>query len=345
MKNSIVSVVIVNYNGIHLLNECFQSIQESSYQHIEVIVVDNGSTDGSVDYIKKKKIKNMAVKIIANEHNLGFAKANNQGEKIATGEYILLLNNDAFLTEKTIEILASSLKGNNEIAVVQPKIIFSKTKKLQSGAAFLTPFGFLYYFGFGHNADDKCYNKTMDIFSANGACILIKRSIIKKAGLFDDSFFAYYEETDFCHRVLLSGKRVVYVPKTTVFHKGGQTAMILNQSFIFFHAFKNRLNSTLKNFERGTLARMLVFLFAIYVFLLLSYLIRGKLKMSAAIFSAVLWNVINFGKTLEKRKAVQYNIRAVPDKVYFNKTLRNVSIRYYYNMFLNKEVLLEEEKY
>lgn len=344
MKNPLVSIIIVNYNGIHLLPECLDSIQKSSYLSTEVIVVDNGSSDGSINYLKKKKITKQAIQIILNEQNIGFARANNQGIEIAKGEYFLLLNNDAVLEKETIEILVSTLQQDSTIAVVQPKILFYKTKKLQSGAAFFTYFGFLYYFGFGHNPNDDCYNKTMDIFSANGACMLIRKSVISEVGLFDGDFFAYYEETDFCHRVLLSGQRIVYVPQARAFHKGGQTAITLNQSFIFFHSFKNRLNSAVKNFELLTLWRIVPSLLTIYAFLLFIYLLRGKLEMSRAVFLALLWNVFNFKKTIKKRRLIQRNIRLVKDIEYLKRTLKGVSPRYYYNMFLDKKVLLEEEK-
>ncbi len=341
----LVSVIIVNLNGKQLLKDCLASLESNAYKNIEVIIVDNGSTDGSVEFIKNFKFKFGNVKIIKNRQNMGFAHANNQAVKEAKGRLILLFNNDTVVTPSFLKSLVKSINQDNSIGVVQPKIIFYDTNRLQSGGAFLTPPGFLYYFGYGQNPKEKKYNQSMPIFSANGACILIRREVIDKITLFDKDFFAYYEETDFCHRGWLAGYQVIYEPKAVIYHKGGQTSQKMAEDFIFFHSFKNRLASSIKNFSAATLARIIPSLIIIYLSLLIIYLIKWQFRLALAVMRAIIWNVTNIRTTLKKRQNIQANIRVLDDKVYLSLVSRPLNLRYYLNMFLKKEVLLENEDY
>lgn len=345
IKSSLVSIIIVNFNGLGLLRNCLKSLEKNSYENTEIIIVDNGSRDGSIREIKnlKSKIKNLV--LIENKKNLGFAEANNQAVAIANGELILLLNNDTIVEANFLKILVDKINNDSRIGVVQPKIIFLDTGRLQSGCAFLTSLGFLYYFGYGQNPSENKYNKSIPIFSANGACMLIRKKLVNKVNLFDKEFFAYYEETDFCHRVWLAGYKVIYEPASVIYHKGGQTSRKMPESFIFFHSFKNRLTSSVKNFELPELTRIVLVLIAIYLFLFVIYLVKLRFGLAKAIFNAILWNVININSTLKKRKTIQGKIRTSPDKAYLSSISRPLSIRYYLNMLQNKEVLFENEDY
>lgn len=335
----LVSVIIVTYNGKNLLQECFSHLGKSSYKNAEVIVVDNASTDDTLTFLKDRKLFGKKVIVVRNKKNEGFAAGNNRGVEKAKGDFLLLLNNDALVTPDTVEILAETLENNSSVAVVQPKIIFSETKKLQSGSAFLTPLGFLQYVGYGNDPKKAMFNHEEKIFSGNGACLLIKKDIIDKIGLFDEDFFAYYEETDFCHRVWLSKHEVLYQPKAIIYHKGAQTSGRIGQEIVFFHSFKNRVQSSIKNFQSKTLLFILPSLFLIYVFLMIFYLVTLRLSYTFAIFKSLLWNVTSFGKTVKKRHVIQSLVRKVPDDSYLLTVMKPFSFRYYLNMLLNKETL------
>ncbi|MBI2031244.1 MAG: glycosyltransferase family 2 protein [Candidatus Levybacteria bacterium] len=344
-KSYLVSIIIVNLNGSGLLKECLMSFKNNTYKNTEIIIVDNGSTDGSLEELSKKRYQDLNIRLIRNVKNVGFAEANNQAIPMVNGNLVLLLNNDTIVKPNFLTVLVEKIRSDRLIGVVQPKIIFLDNKRLQSGGAFFTTPGFLYYFGYGQDPEKKIYNKSMPIFSGNGACLLIRREAIKKVSLFDKDFFAYYEETDFCHRVWLSGYKVVYEPASVIYHKGGQTSQKMAESFIFFHSFKNRLASSIKNFELPTLARIVLSLVVIYLFLAIIYSIKFKLRLSIAVINALLWNVVNIDNTLKKRRVIQTKIRAVADKAYLPWISRKFNLKYYLNMFLNKEVLFENEDY
>ena len=170
MVGSVVSIVIVNWDGLPHLKISLPSLQKINYPNYEIILVDNASTDGSIEYLKAQmsKLKTTAQKLklrlIENRKNLGFAKANNQGFKKAKGEYILFLNNDTKVTPDFLTKLVNVMEEDKKIGVVQPKIVFMDSGTLQAGGAFLTNTGFLYHFGFGKDPDDKNITREWKFF-------------------------------------------------------------------------------------------------------------------------------------------------------------------------------------
>jgi len=329
-KNKLISVIIVNWNGKKHLSYCLPSLEKIDYPNFEVIVIDNGSTDGSVEYVKKNFPK---VKIIQNRKNLGFAKANNIGFEKAKGEYILLLNNDTEVAPAFLTKLVDAMKRDKKIGAIQPKIVLMDSGKLQAGGAFLTNTGFLYHFGYGKDPTDRKYNQQMEIFSANGSCILVKREVIEKVGLFDPDFFCYFEETDFCWRVWLAGYKIVYVPGSVIYHKGAQTAKRLKSSFVNYHSFKNRIASLIKNLGLAELFKTMPthLLFCRLAFF--AFLVMGKFSNAWAIQKAIGWNFLHLGKTLEKRKRIQDKIRKISDRELMSRIKRSVRPLYYCHLF------------
>src|SRR3989344_3605371 len=206
MKKDLVSVIIINWNGLEHLQKCLPSLYGQNYKKIEVIVVDNGSIDDSVSWLNKKYPK---VKIVKNKENKGFAEANNQGYEITTGEYILFLNNYTKVTKTFLTELLKVLKSNDLIGGVQSKLLLMDSPtRLDSVGSYLTNTGFLYHLGV-YAEDSKKYSKQLEVYSAKGACMLLKREVLKKVEvegeIFDSRYFAYFEETDMCHRVWLAG--------------------------------------------------------------------------------------------------------------------------------------------
>lgn len=326
---SLVSIIIVNWNGKENLRGCFQSLAKISYSPYEIILVDNGSNDGSVEMVKKLTKLNKRIKLIGNKENLGFAKANNQGFKKAKGKYILLLNSDTKVAPDFLTKLIGVMEKDEKISVVQPKIIFMDSKRLQAGGAFLTNTGFLYHYGYGKDPNNGKYNHRMEIFSANGSCMLVKREVIEKVGLFDPDFFCYFEETDFCWRVWLAGYKIVYVPDSVIYHKGAQSAQRLPISFIQYHSFKNRLCTYLKNFSFKNLFRIFLPHLLLCEISALAYLVTGKPGYTFAIQRAIFWNIFNLGKTFKKRSKIQQRIRQVADDAFIPLLTKKVKLSYY----------------
>ena len=340
--NPLVSVVIVNWNGKANLRQCLNSLFKVKYSPLEVIVVDNGSTDNSVTLIKEKFPN---VKIVEAKKNLGFAKGNNLGYEKSTGDYILFLNNDCIVTDNFLEKLVLYLKKNPVVGIVQPTILFYRPNtifhnKINSVGSFFLKSGFLYHQDYGKNFVRQKYSKPFEVFSAYGACFLVKKEVIKKVGLFDKDYFAYFEETDLCHRVWLAGYSVMTYPSVHVFHKGAQTSEKLSSTFVQFHSFKNKFYSYLKNLGTYYLLTMLLPHFLISEIGSILYIFFGKPDYAWAIQKAIFWNIVRFKKIIAGRRKVQKNIRKVSDSSFIPKLTRSVGIKYYY--FISK---VELEKY
>jgi GT2 family glycosyltransferase len=333
VKKGLVSIVIVNWNGISNLKDLFPSLEKVKYKNFEIIIVDHGSTDGSLEYIRKNYPK---TKVLAKNKNLGFALGNNVGVREARGEYILLLNNDTLIEPDFLDYLVNAIKNEN-VGVVQPKIIFADSKKLQSAGTYLTSYGFLYHLGYDKNPEDKKYQKSYEIFSANGSCMLIKHEVIDKVGLFDKDFFLYFEETDFCWRVWLAGYTIKYIPKAVIYHKGGRTAKTLSSTFINFHSFKNRIAAIIKNAGVWELTKTLTLHLILCQGIFLIYLCLFKLKFAFSIQNAIYWNLINFKRTFRKRKLIQKSFRKVSDSLLAPRIKRSIKLSYFYYLFKGLE--------
>lgn len=331
----LVSIIIVNWNGKKFLKKCFSSLEKINYPNYEIILVDNGSTDGSVEYIKKNFPQ---VKIIQNKENLGFAEANNIGYQQAKGKYILLLNNDTEVTPDFLNRLVTVLKSDEKIGVVQPKILLSsQPSKIETVGSYLTSTGFLYHFGWEKDAKKPKYNLRQEIFSARGACMLIKKEVVEKVGLFDKDFFAYFEETDFCWRTWLAGYKIIYVPNSVICHKGGGTASRISLPFIDYHSFKNRICTLIKNLELKNLLKILPLHLLLCLGISFFFFLKGELKHGFAILRGIGWNIKNLRKNWQKRRIVQRQIRKIPDKELLPKIKRKVRPPYYYYLLAGLE--------
>lgn len=328
-----VSVIIVNWNGLHWLQGCLPTLSKQTHTALEIIVVDNGSTDGSVSWVRKHYPK---AKVIVNAENLGFSHANNIGYKKATGSYVLFLNNDTKTTRTFIARLVQVLESDRAIGGAQSKILLmDKPDTHDSVGAFLTPTGFLYHYGFGKKNIPK-YDAQIDLYTAKGACMIFKKSVLKKVEvdgwILDPDYFAYFEESDMCHRILLAGYRIVYVHDSVIYHKMGATSSSMNNDFIQYHSFKNRIRSYIKNLS------LLSALFILPVHLLLceafslASLAKGKFALAVAIQKSIFWNISHIGDSLRMRAYIQKTVRKIPDSQYFSRVMKRPSIRYYLSL-------------
>ncbi len=329
MKKELISVVIVNWNGRRWLKDCLDSLHSQNYDNYEIIFVDNNSSDNSVEFVSKKYPK---IRIIQNKENVGFAKGNNQGIEKAKGDYVLLLNNDTWVEKDFLEKLIKSFEVIPNLGCVQPRIVLMKDQEnLDVCGAFWTSSSFLYYYGLAKNKNLDKYNKIMPVFSIKGAAMMIPKKVINKIGLFDDDFWCYYEETDFCHRLWLSGYECWYYPKTTCYHAVGGISTSFHYSYIQFHGYKNKLSSFLKNFEFPTLFKVLPIYFFWQFTLSLIWLAQGKLGSFSSIFKATWWNIVHIKSTVKKRKLVQLS-RQIKDRDLFLSIKKKPRPEYYYHL-------------
>lgn len=336
------SIIIVNWNGRKFLSDCLGSLSKSAYRKMEIIFVDNASTDDSVSYVKKNF---PTINIMVNKENLGFSAGHEIALKKARGEVILLLNTDTIIEKNVLEELVKMLYSEKDIGAVQPKLLMYPQKNLiDSIGTFFLATGFLYHYGREKDHHQPIYNRSMEIFSAKGACFLFKKEVLEKVGFFDRDYFAYLEETDFCQRIWLAGYKIVYAPRAVVYHKGGGASGKMVASYIQFHSFKNRLCTYLKNLSRKNLLKTIPLMLLIYQCAFMLYLLTGNFGVAWAIQKAILWNVIHLPETCQKRKLVQNKIRTVADDDFLPKITRPVRLSYYYYLFRGLKNYIEDNE-
>lgn len=229
--NSKVSIIIAVYNGARHIVNCLESIQKSTYQNYEIIVVDNGSKDGSPDLIKKQF---PGLRLILNKKNLGFTGGNNQGMKQAQGGIIFLLNDDTIIHPDLIQVLVQELESLSEIGIVGPKIYFmnEKDKVWFAGGKIDWPKSKTSHFGRDLLDNELVNDLKKEVDFITGCALMIKKEVIEKIGLLDDVFFAFYEDSDWCQKAKKAGYKVIYIPFGGVWHIKSATASTVFMSDI-----------------------------------------------------------------------------------------------------------------
>lgn len=225
-----VTVIILNYNGIEETRTCLKSILDTKYPKLKITVVDNGSLKNEAK-ILKKEFRNKIITFIRFKKNKGFTGGNNFATRRVKSKYIVLLNNDTAVREDWLEKLVKAMEIDSKIAVAQPKILLMNGKSFDyAGAAggFIDRYGYPFTRGRIFNTlepDSGQYDRIREIFWASGAAMIIRRSVIKQVGgLFDERFFNYMEEIDFCWRVWSRKFKVIVIPESVVYHKVAATA-------------------------------------------------------------------------------------------------------------------------
>jgi GT2 family glycosyltransferase len=217
-----VAIIIVNWNGYTYTQQCLQSLNSITYSNIKIILVDNASEDNSVQRLTKEFPH---VIFHQNPSNLGFTGGNNAGFDIAHSlgsKYIMLLNNDTKVNYDFLEPLVNYLEQNETCAAVQPKIFYLHNPNLlwNAGGRFYPWLGITKTIGL-NKTDSEQYNKIKSTDWISGCCILFKSKVIKEVGLFDDNFFAYYEDVDLSLRIKKHGFDLAYIPESKIYHVAG----------------------------------------------------------------------------------------------------------------------------
>ncbi|MDD2751787.1 MAG: glycosyltransferase family 2 protein [Candidatus Omnitrophica bacterium] len=334
MENKIlVSVVIVNYNAKTYIEPCLDSVLKTNYDNFEVIVVDNGSSDASPEYLRRVSMEKPVIKPIFNKENLGPAKARNQGVDKAIGECIAFIDNDTTVHPDWIINALKVLDSDPGIGACQCKLIIKNTDNLiDSLGEYLGQNGFLVQVVLpGEEKDTGKYNDIKDIFAAKSAGMFVRRDLFVKIGGFDSEYFIYLEESDLCWRVWLRGFRVVLAPDSIVYHNFGTSSVVLPERIDYltkFHGTKNYIATWLKNAGLKNLFKVLPVHIGIWIAVALIFLSRGRFKSAKWIFQGILWNARNFRKIMGKREIVQ-SLRVCSDAEIFPKIIRKKSFGYF----------------
>jgi GT2 family glycosyltransferase len=271
-----VTVVIPNWNGKHFLGECLGALAAQSASRPAAIIVDNGSTDGSSEYITNNF---PWVKLIALPQNEGFGRAVNRGILAAETEFVAMLNNDAAPDPDWLEKLLHAMDENPDISSCACKIVFYENPgEIDSAGDLYAPWGMS--FNRGHNKSDTGrYDKQCLVFGPCAAAALYRKSLFYSVGLFDENFFAYYEDTDLNLRMLLAGKKCLYVPDARVRHHYSGSSSGKKSKLGTEEVYIHLTGVLIKNMPGAIIAKHCVSIFLFHSAILFFWLVarvRGK---------------------------------------------------------------------
>jgi len=285
IKNPRVSVVILNWNGKSFLSDFLPSVLQSTYSNIEIVVADNASTDGSVEFLKQQFPQ---VRIVMNATNLGFAGGYNAALKQIDSEIYVLLNSDVEVDKGWIEPVVQLMDLNPKIAACQPKVLSYHHRNQFEYAGgcggWIDRFGYPFARGrvFDHcETDEGQYEDALPCFWATGAAMFIRSKAFHNAGGFDELFFAHQEEIDLCWRLKQNGMEVYVQPASKVYHVGGGTLSNNNPQKTYLN-FRNNLLMLYKNLPKMSMGIIGV-RFLLDAIAWLQMILRGDFKNAWAI--------------------------------------------------------------
>ncbi|MBU1660121.1 MAG: glycosyltransferase family 2 protein [Chloroflexi bacterium] len=308
MSSSAVSIIIPNWNGANVLPRCLTALSAQTFTDYEAIVVDNASTDGSVDNLEAQWPN---VQVIRLDRNLGFAAANNIGAHHARGRWLALLNNDAFPEPGWLAALVQATRTHPEFTFFASRLIQAEAPNLLDGAGDVYHITGLAWRRCYNIPVDQCGTQIEEVFSPCAAAALYPRDAFLEVGGFDEDFGSYHEDVDIGFRLRLRGHHCLYIPDAIVHHIG--SASTGKQSdFSVYYGHRNLVWSYTQN--------MPGFLFWVYlpahlyvtIIFLIHYSLRGQAK---AIWKAKLHALTGLPAALRKRRIVQSHRQVHPTEI------------------------------
>ena len=304
-------IVILNWNGRNLLNKFLPSLIRFTPSNFNIYIIDNCSSDKSVEFITKKYIN---IKIIKLDKNYGFAKGYNMGLKDIDDEILCLINNDVEVTKDWTKSILNQFKNESKTGVIQPKMMnyYKRDYFDYAGAAggFLDKYGYPYCRGRVYNKiekDNSQYDKSSEIFWACGACFFIRNKLFKEMSGFDELFWAHMEEIDLCWRIKNNGYSIKFNHESIIYHLNAATLKKDNPHKTYLN-FRNKLFMLVKN-SKNNIFILLLEKFFIDLFISVYILISKGFKHFLAIFRAYFSLCIHINLLLEYRKKNKREIK------------------------------------
>jgi len=315
MDKPIVSIIIVNYSGKELLQNCLQSLSETLFQNYEIIVVDNNSTDDSVSFIKANYPE---INLLKLNKNFGFAIPNNMAAKIAKGKHLVFLNNDTTVTPSWLSELVKAMDEDKTVIMAQ-SLLLHPDGTVDSSGDFVDSLGRAY-------SSHDIPKKSRYILSPRAACMIVTKDAFLELGGFDESYFASFEDVELGWKSWLWGYKVVVVPKSIVYHTGAQTLGQMSET-ISFHGVKNSIQLRLTNFDFVDSVKSIFLMASIViakklfgVSLVKNFNVRLKIPRFGIILKACYWILKNSLLISKKRKILKSR------KIVSNKKLREMGL-------------------
>ena len=290
----LISVIVLNYNGRRFLDGCLSSLASQTQTNFEVILVDNGSSDGSPEYVKSQY---PWVRLVRNEENLGFAGGTNAGIRAAKGSCILTLNNDARADSRFIEELVRPL-ADPRVGVCAAKMLFPDGR-INSAGICVSRSGAAWDRGI-FEPDQGQYDFPEEVFGACAGAALYRKEMLDEIGLFDEDFFLYLEDVDLAFRARLAGWKCVYVPGARAVHYHGGTAGV-GSDLAVYYGNRNIVWYPVKDFPARLLVTSLPFILGRNLAVIPYYALRGQ---GRVILKSKIDGMKGLPKMLRKRRDV-----------------------------------------
>ncbi len=305
----LVSVVIANWNGRRHLAGCLPALARQSYPNVEIIIVDNGSSDGSLAWLAQH---HPAVTVIANDRNRGFAAANNQGLGAAHGEFMALLNNDTQPEPQWLAALVQALEADERLGMAASLMLFADRPGVINSTGVCVDRCGISWDRAGGRKLSGAEDEPVAIFGASAGAALYRRALFDDIGAFDEDFFAYLEDVDLAWRARWRGWRAVHVPRARVLHAHSATGQE-GSAFKTYWLARNKVALLAKNYPTPYLWWWLPLILAYDALSLLTALVRQR-SLSALRGRLAGW--ASLGRALRQRRA-QLQRASVPAREIF----------------------------
>lgn len=319
-----VAIAILNWNGKNFLEKFLPDVIKHSSEFADIYVIDNGSTDDSIDFLNKNLPD---VKQILLNQNFGYAKGYNEGLKKIEAEYFVLLNSDIQVTCGWIEPILSLMENDKTIAACQPKLLNYNVRnefEYAGGAGgFIDKYGYPFCRGRIFNFYEKdCgqYNDTCEIFWASGACLFVRSSAFYHAGQLDEDFFAHMEEIDLCWRMKNLGYKIMYCSESVVYHIGGGTLSMLSPRKTQLN-FRNNLILLCKNHAPEYFLLKMLFRLVLDAIAGFRFILNAQITHFIAVVFAHFSFYSTLRRTIQKRNRMKKKISVYSTSAVYRKSI------------------------
>ena len=334
-EKSLISIVVLNYNAGELLLNCIDSLKKSTYQNIEILVVDNISSDDSHTKCKKQFPD---IKLIQNKKNLGYCGGNNVGIKEAKGEFIVILNPDTIVEENWLDEMFNAFNEFGD-GLYQPKIIsLNESDIIQSTGNMIHVFGF----GYARDKGKKIIEKKEEIEKigyASGTCLFTTKKVLEKVGLLDEFLFLYHDDLDLGWRAAQIGINSYYVPKSKIFHAESYSLKWSAKKFYWLE--RNRKYCLKTHYSKDTYKKMSFSLMLVDLSIWIFYISKGFLNAKIRAELDILKNkkiIEEKYLELEKKKIIPDKelIEKFPDEIFVPTNVSEQSLNKKFNSLLTR---------
>lgn len=334
MSKPKVSIIVSNLNGMQLklLTDCINSLIKPGYQNWELIVVDNASSDESIQYLKQRFKRHTNCFVVENPINI-YSQGLNLGAEKASGKYLAYLNNDTEITKSYLKFLVTEFEKDKKLAITQGKLLnYYKRTVIDSAGETMDIYGNPITIGLGEK-DKKQYDKQEEILSASGSACMIKKDIFKKIGGYDTNYGIGYEDIDLALRARRSGYKIKRIPTAIVYHKRAATDFApFIKTKVKWHFNRNRLVTMIKNYPIPLLIKTLPITILLYFGITFyEWLIRRNWQTGKVRIGALIWCLFYLPKIIKQRNTInQQNTKSLSEN-----ELKLFSHRSWVSMFIH----------